>query len=338
MPLCFQMMLFMNHQVKSISLSGELPLEAFNTRLDQCIAQLFPDYSRSKLKEWILAGSVSVDGEVVNTPRYKVRGGETIIIEAQQEVQVNHSAETIALDIVFEDEHLLVLNKPAGLVVHPGVGNQTGTLLNALLAHAPELEHIPRAGIVHRLDKETTGLMVVAKTLVAQTHLVEQLQSRSMGREYEAVVMGKLIAGGSVDENIGRHPTKRTLMAVTISGKPAVTHYRVKKKYRAHTYLRLKLETGRTHQIRVHMANIKHPLVGDIQYGGRARLPKHASESFIDTLREFKRQALHAIQLSLLHPVTHESMTWQAPLPEDFVYLLSQLNHDAAENGWGENA
>jgi len=328
----------MNQQVKSISLSGELPLEAFNTRLDQCIAQLFPDYSRSKLKEWILDGSVRVDGDVIDIPRHKMRGGEIVVVEAQQEVQVNHSAENIDLDVVFEDEHILVLNKPAGLVVHPGAGNQSGTLLNALLAHAPELEHVPRAGIVHRLDKETTGLMVVAKTLIAQTHLVEQLQSRTMGREYEAVVMGKLIAGGSVDENIGRHPTKRTLMAVTISGKNAVTHYRIKKKYRAHTHLRLKLETGRTHQIRVHMANIKHPLVGDIQYGGRARLAKHSSESFIAVLRGFKRQALHAIQLTLVHPVTHESMTWQSPLPEDFVYLISQLDEDAKDNGWGENA
>ncbi|MBT1452279.1 23S rRNA pseudouridine(1911/1915/1917) synthase RluD [Glaciecola sp. XM2] len=328
----------MNQQVKSISLSGEIPLEAFNTRLDQCIAQLFPDYSRSKLKEWILAGSVSVDENVIDTPRHKVKGGELITINAHQQVQVNHTAEDIELDVVYEDSEILVLNKPAGLVVHPGAGNQSGTLLNALLAHAPELEHIPRAGIVHRLDKETTGLMVVAKTLAAQTHLVAQLQARSMGREYEAVVMGKLIAGGSVDENIGRHPTKRTLMAVTSSGKPAVTHYRVKKKFRAHTYLRLKLETGRTHQIRVHMAYIKHPLVGDIQYGGRARLPKHASESFVSMLREFKRQALHAIQLSLVHPTTGETMVWQAPLPEDFSSLLAALNEDGIENGFGENA
>jgi 23S rRNA pseudouridine1911/1915/1917 synthase len=329
-------MLFMNQQVKSISLEGELPSEAFNTRLDQCIAQLFPEYSRSKLKEWILADCVFVDGEMVNTPRLKMKGGEAIQIKAEQAVQVSDQAEVIDLDIVFEDEEILVINKPAGLVVHPGAGNQSGTLLNALLAHVPDIQHIPRAGIVHRLDKETTGLMVVAKTLSAQTHLVDQLQSRSMGREYEAVVMGNLIAGGSVDENIGRHSTKRTLMAVKQSGKPAVTHYRVKKKYRAHTYLRLKLETGRTHQIRVHMAHIKHPLVGDIQYGGRARLPKHASESFVSTLREFKRQALHAIQLTLTHPTSDERLTWQAPLPDDFKTLLVELDDDAKLNGLGD--
>ncbi|MFC4701803.1 23S rRNA pseudouridine(1911/1915/1917) synthase RluD [Glaciecola siphonariae] len=327
----------MNQQVKSISLSGEIPPEAFNTRLDQCIAQLFPEYSRSKLKEWILANCVSVDGEVVNTPRLKMKGLEQISISADLETQVEDMAEQIDLDVVFEDNDILVINKPAGLVVHPGAGNQSGTLLNALLAHVPDIEHIPRAGIVHRLDKETTGLMVVAKTLAAQTHLVEQLQSRTMGREYEAVVMGNLIAGGSIDENIGRHTTKRTLMAVKHSGKPAVTHYRVKKKYRAHTYLRMKLETGRTHQIRVHMAHIKHPLVGDIQYGGRARLPKHASENFIAVLREFKRQALHAIQLTLTHPISGETMTWQAPLPEDFKQLLAALDNDAQANGLSES-
>ncbi|WP_371195753.1 23S rRNA pseudouridine(1911/1915/1917) synthase RluD [Glaciecola sp. SC05] len=326
----------MNQQVKSISLTGELPPEAFNTRLDQCIAQLFPEYSRSKLKEWILADCVFADGDLVNTPRLKMRGGEVIQINAEQAVQVSDQPEIIALNIVYEDSDILVIDKPAGLVVHPGAGNQTGTLLNALLAHVPDIQHIPRAGIVHRLDKETTGLMVVAKTLAAQTHLVEQLQSRTMGREYEAVVMGNLIAGGSIDENIDRHATKRTLMAVRQSGKPAVTHYRVKRKYRAHTYLRLKLETGRTHQIRVHMAYIKHPLVGDIQYGGRARLPKHASESFISILREFKRQALHAIQLTLTHPITLERLTWKAPLPDDFIELLNELDKDSEENGLSE--
>ena len=330
-------MLFMNQQVKSITLEGVVPDEAFNTRLDQCLAQMFPEYSRSKIKEWILSESVYVDEEPVATPRHKVKGAESISIRAEQSVQVADEAQDIELDVVYEDEHILVINKPAGLVVHPGAGNQSGTLLNALLAHVPEIEHVPRAGIVHRLDKETTGLMVVAKTLSAQTHLVDQLQSRSMGREYEAVVMGNLIAGGTVDANIGRHPTKRTLMAVRESGKPAVTHYRIKKKYRAHTYMRLKLESGRTHQIRVHMAHIRHPLVGDIQYGGRARLPKFASESFINELREFKRQALHAIQLTLTHPVSEERMTWQADLPSDFSQLLTALNDDAQLNGLAED-
>ena len=234
---------------------------------------------------------------------------------------------------MFEDDHIMIINKHAGLVVHPGAGNQDGTLLNALLAKVPNIDQVPRAGIVHRLDKDTTGLMVVAKTLPAQTSLVEQLQSRSMGREYEALVMGTMVAGGLVDEPIGRHPNKRTSMAVSEAGKEAVTHYRVKEKFRAYTYLRLKLESGRTHQIRVHMSHIKHPLVGDTLYGGRPRLPKHASESFVDTLRGFKRQALHAAQLSLTHPISQEEMTFQAPLPEDFVNLLAEVREDTKING-----
>jgi len=272
----------MNQSVKPISLSGELPTEAFNTRLDQCLAQLFPDYSRSKLKEWIVNDCVSVDGEVSNIPRLKMKGGERIVIEAEQSVQTHDLPESIQLNIVYEDEDILIINKPADLVVHPGAGNQSGTLLNALLAHCPGIEHVPRAGIVHRLDKETTGLMVVAKNLTAQTHLVNQLQAREMGREYEAVVM------------------------------------------------------GRTHQIRVHMSHIKHPLVGDIQYGGRARLPKHASDELVDCLRYFQRQALHAIQLSLQHPSTGELMTWKCPLPDDFSQLLSQLDKDADINGFNQ--
>ena len=316
-----------------IDLSADVPETMFDKRLDQCLALLFPEYSRSKLKEWILADYVLVDGEVVNTPRLKLKSGETIEIKATQEVQVTNTPQDIDLDIVFEDEHIMIINKHAGLVVHPGAGNQDGTLLNALLAKVPNIDQVPRAGIVHRLDKDTTGLMVVAKTLPAQTSLVEQLQSRSMGREYEALVMGTMVAGGLVDEPIGRHPTKRTSMAVSEAGKEAVTHYRVKEKFRAYTYLRLKLESGRTHQIRVHMSHIKHPLVGDNLYGGRPRLPKNASESFVNTLRGFKRQALHAAQLSLTHPITQEEMTFQAPLPEDFVHLLAEVREDTKING-----
>ncbi|MEQ3651909.1 MAG: 23S rRNA pseudouridine(1911/1915/1917) synthase RluD [Glaciecola sp.] len=316
-----------------IDLSAEVPETMFDKRLDQCLALLFPEYSRSKLKEWILADYVLVDGEVVNTPRLKLKSGELIEIKATQEVQVTNTPQDIDLDIVFEDEHIMIINKHAGLVVHPGAGNQDGTLLNALLAKVPNIDQVPRAGIVHRLDKDTTGLMVVAKTLPAQTSLVEQLQSRSMGREYEALVMGTMVAGGVVDEPIGRHPNKRTSMAVSEAGKEAVTHYRVKEKFRAYTYLRLKLESGRTHQIRVHMSHIKHPLVGDTLYGGRPRLPKHASESFVNTLRGFKRQALHAAQLSLTHPISQEEMTFQAPLPEDFVNLLAEVREDTKING-----
>jgi 23S rRNA pseudouridine1911/1915/1917 synthase len=322
------MILFMSPQVNLISLQAIVPDDHYDTRLDQSIARLFPEYSRSKLKEWILAGSVKVDGEAITAPREKLKGGEAILIEAQQAVQVFNEAQDIALNVVYEDDDILVINKPANLVVHPGAGNPSGTILNALLSHYPEIEKVPRAGIVHRLDKDTTGLMVVAKTLSAQTSLVNQLQAREMGREYEAVVLGNMIAGGTVDENIGRHQTKRTLMAVREMGKPAVTHYRIKQKFRAHTHLRLKLETGRTHQIRVHMTHIKHPLVGDIQYGGRPRLPRHASASFVDMLRGFKRQALHAIQLSLTHPTTQETMTWKAPLPEDFESLLKEMRDD----------
>ncbi|GLR73082.1 23S rRNA pseudouridine(1911/1915/1917) synthase RluD [Agaribacter marinus] len=322
----------MQTKSKVIHLDGVIPEHLFNKRLDQCLAEMFHEYSRSKIKEWIEGDCVTVDGQVNNIPRTKMKGRECIIIEATQLTQTASKAEEIALDIVFEDAHILVINKPAGLVVHPGAGNPTGTMLNALLAHVPDIDKIPRAGIVHRLDKDTTGLMVVAKTLPAQTHLVEQLQSRSMGREYEAIVMGNLIAGGSVDAAIGRHPSKRTLMAVRETGKPAVTHYRVIEKFRAHTHLRLKLESGRTHQIRVHMTHIKHPLVGDNQYGGRPRPPKKAVESFAQALRDFKRQALHAAQLTLNHPNTNEEMSWQVPLPSDFNNMLAIMRQDVADN------
>ncbi len=302
-------------------------------RLDQVVADLFPDYSRSKLKEWILAGNVCVNGEPCVVPRQKMTGDEVISVEAEIEQQVVNEAQAIELDIVYEDEDILIINKPADLVVHPGAGNQDGTLLNALLAHVPDIDKVPRAGIVHRLDKDTTGLMVVAKTLPAQTHLVDQLQSRVMSREYEALVNGTMVAGGLVDAPIGRHSTKRTHMAVREMGKPAVTHYRVMEKFRAHTHVRLKLETGRTHQIRVHMAYIKHPLVGDPAYGGRLRLPKGSSDEFANTLRAFNRQALHAAQLSLYHPTTDEWMTWQAPLPQDMVALIDSVREDTKIHG-----
>jgi 23S rRNA pseudouridine1911/1915/1917 synthase len=298
---------------------------------------LFPEYSRSKLKEWILAGFVKVDDEVVTVARQKMQGDEQIDIHAQIAVQVLNTPQNIELDIVFEDEHVLVINKPAGLVVHPGAGNADGTVLNALLAHHPEIENIPRAGIVHRLDKDTTGLMVVAKTLIAQTYLVEQLQTRVMSREYEALIMGTMVAGGFVDEPIGRHPTKRTSMAVRATGKEATTHYRIKEKFRAHTHLRLKLESGRTHQIRVHMAHIRHPLVGDQLYGGRPRMPKAASEAFMQSLRNFKRQALHAAQLSFAHPISEDWLTFNAPLPDDFVQLLADVRADTEIHGIAED-
>lgn len=319
-------------QTDSIHLHGEVPEHLVGKRLDQILAEMFPDYSRSRIKDWILAGSVAVNGNCIDKPREKLLGGESIEINASIEVQSQHQAQPIELNIVYEDDDILVIDKPAGLVVHPGAGNADGTVLNALLSHAPQIDKVPRAGIVHRLDKDTTGLMVVAKTIPAQTHLVEQLQAREISREYEAVVVGPMVAGGMVDAPIGRHPTKRTSMAVRETGKPAVTHYRVIEKFRAHTHLRLKLESGRTHQIRVHMAHLRHPLVGDPLYGARPRLPKAAGEDMVNMLRSFGRQALHAAQLELEHPVTGEWLGWQSPLPTDFLQLLDVIRADTIAN------
>lgn len=322
----------MTQSPNTIQLEASTEAAHFGLRLDQVLADLFPGYSRSKLKTWIQEGNVSVNGEVITVPRHKMQMDELVTVQAEMDVQVTSEAQDIALNIVYEDEHILVINKPADLVVHPGAGNPSGTVLNALLNHCPDIDKVPRAGIVHRLDKDTTGLMVVAKTIPAQTHLVDQLQRREMSREYEAIALGTMVAGGIVDAPIGRHATKRTHMAVREMGKPAVTHFRVIEKFRAYTHLRLKLETGRTHQIRVHMAHIKHPLLGDQVYGGRPRLPKGASEEFIAALRGFQRQALHAAQLSLFHPETEEWMTWKAPLPQDMQDLLEAVKKDTKDN------
>lgn len=317
---------------QTIELQAQVNDEQFGKRLDQVIAELFPEYSRSRLKEWILAEKVQVNGEIISKARLKMNGDEDIVIQAELDVEVHHQGEDIPLDIVYEDDDIIVINKPMNLVVHPGAGNQSGTILNALLHHFPEIDTVPRAGIVHRLDKDTTGLMVVAKTVPAQTQLVADLQARQVTREYEAVCLGRLTAGGTVDKAIGRHPTKRTSMAVNAFGRESVTHYRVIKKFREHTHIRLRLETGRTHQIRVHMSHIKHPLVGDIQYGGRVRTPKGASAELIETMRGFKRQALHAAMLRFHHPVTEEEMTFEAPLPDDFLHLLTSLNQDLEDH------
>ena len=313
-----------------------VPDSCLGKRLDQTLAIMFPDYSRSRLKDWILAGSVMVNDETLTRAREKMYGGERITINAEVEAEQRYEAQNIELDIVYEDDDILVINKPAGLVVHPGAGNPDGTVLNALLHHFPAIDVVPRAGIVHRLDKDTTGLMVVAKTIAAQTNLVDALQLREITREYEAIANGLMTAGGLVDEPIGRHPTKRTNMAVTFSGRPSVTHYRVMEKYRLHTRLRLRLETGRTHQIRVHMAHITHPLVGDPVYGGRPRPPKNSTPELLTKLRNFKRQALHAAMLSLYHPITGELMTWHADLPDDFVELVELLHADTKLNATEE--
>lgn len=317
---------------QTIELTAEVQEHQFGKRLDQVIAELFPDFSRSRLKEWILADKVTVNGQIVNKAREKVATGDEIYVQGELETEVHHQAEDIKLNVVFEDEHILVINKPADLVVHPGAGNQSGTILNALLHHYPDIELVPRAGIVHRLDKDTTGLMVIAKTVQAQTQLVADIQERYVTREYEAVCLGRLTAGGTIDKAIARHPTKRTNMAVSEIGRESVTHYRVIEKFRAHTHIRLRLETGRTHQIRVHMSHIKHPLVGDYQYGGRVRPPKSASDEFMATLRGFKRQALHAAMLRFHHPITEEELTFEAPLPDDIQLLLGQLRQDKKEN------
>ncbi|HID9641985.1 TPA: 23S rRNA pseudouridine(1911/1915/1917) synthase RluD [Proteus mirabilis] len=316
---------------QQIRLNATVADSQLGQRLDQALAELFPDYSRSRIKEWILDNRVQVNDKIINKPKEKMLGGEKIEVDALIEEDVRWEPQNIPLNIVYEDDDILVINKPRDLVVHPGAGNPDGTVLNALLYRYPEIVNVPRAGIVHRLDKDTTGLMVVAKTVPAQTHLVEALQRREITREYEAVATGRMTAGGLVNEPISRHPTKRTHMAVHPMGKPAVTHYRVMEHFCAHTRLRLRLETGRTHQIRVHMAHIHHPLIGDQLYGGRPRPLKGASEEFRETLRRFDRQALHATMLRLYHPITGIEMEWHAPLPDDMVELIRVLKVDAEQ-------
>ncbi|WP_220815553.1 23S rRNA pseudouridine(1911/1915/1917) synthase RluD [Pseudomonas paralcaligenes] len=310
-----------------IQLSAEVPSDLGGQRLDQVAAQLFDEYSRSRLSGWIKDGRLTVDGAVLR-PRDIVHGGAVLSLQAEQEAQGEWAAQDIALNIVYEDEHLLVIDKPAGLVVHPAAGHADGTLLNALLHHVPDIVNVPRAGIVHRLDKDTTGLMVVAKTLQAQTRLVDQLQKRSVSRIYECICIGVITSGATIDAPIGRSSANRQRMAVIDGGKPAITHYRVLERFRSHTHVRVKLETGRTHQIRVHMTHAGYPLVGDPLYAGRFRIPPAASPTLVQTLREFPRQALHARFLELEHPATGQRMRWESPLPEDLVWLLSLLRQD----------
>jgi 23S rRNA pseudouridine1911/1915/1917 synthase len=316
---------------EKIHLDDLIPEEFSGMRLDQALAKLFPEFSRGQLTKWIKAGDVSVDNKQLR-PKDSVNGGEQIVIQTELASQDDSwTAETISLDIVYEDDDVIILNKPAGMVVHPGAGNQQGTLVNALLAHAPQLSSIPRAGIVHRIDKSTTGLLMVAKTLQAHNSLVSQLQARTVVREYQAIAVGVMTAGGTVDEPIGRHHLDRKRMAVSHTGKPAVTHYRVEQRFRAHTHIRCKLETGRTHQIRVHMAHIRHPLIGDPVYGGRFRQAKGMSESCREALQGFRRQALHAGVLGFKHPTTGEDVRWEAELPEDMQHILTILAEDARE-------
>jgi 23S rRNA pseudouridine1911/1915/1917 synthase len=305
-----------------------VPTELAGMRLDQALARMLPDYSRSRLKEWIEAGRVLVENQP-SRPRSLLTGGERIVVEAEPVMAPTVLPQALHLEIVHEDEWLIVIDKPAGLVVHPGAGNRDRTLQNALLHYDPTLAQLPRSGILHRLDKDTSGLLVVARTLAAHTALTRQLQAREIEREYEAICVGVMTAGGTIDRAIGRHRTDRVRMSVREDGRAAVTHYRVLERFRGHTHVRVNLETGRTHQIRVHFAHIRHPLVGDATYGGRLLLPRGATPALVAALRAFPRQALHASRLKLIHPRDGREAEWRAPLPADMQALLRALRADA---------
>jgi len=304
-----------------------LPREAAGLRFDQALARALPQYSRARLKSWIEAGAVQVDGRPLRG-KDRVLGGEQVRIRARLPAEERVEAEAMPLAVVFKDRSLMVIDKPAGLVVHPGAGNARHTLQNALLALDPKLALVPRAGLVHRLDKDTSGLLVIARTPEAHTALAAELAARQITREYLAVCTGVMTGGGTIDEPIGRHRTLRTRMAVRSDGRSAVTHYRVERRFRAHTLVRVTLETGRTHQIRVHLAHIGFPVVGDSAYGGRRRIPKGCSPALAAELRDFPRQALHATRLKLVHPLTQRDYEWQAPLPADMETLIAALEAD----------
>ncbi len=302
-----------------------VPEESHGQRFDRTLAELFPEFSRSRLKSWVLDGSATLDGAAV-APKQSVKAGQIIALTAEPDEVTAAAPEPMPLDFAYEDEHLLVLNKPAGLVVHPGAGNPAGTLVNGLLAFDEGLAVLPRAGLIHRLDKDTSGLLMIARTLEAHTQLVRALEARDISREYRALCLGRLTAGGTVDAPISRHSTQRTKMAVHHSGKPAVTHYRVLARFEHFTFIGCRLESGRTHQIRVHMAHKKHPLVGDPLYSGRLVNPRGASEAQLQALRDFKRQALHASRLAFDHPITGQPVELFADLPDDLQALLATLS------------
>ncbi|MBK6598370.1 MAG: 23S rRNA pseudouridine(1911/1915/1917) synthase RluD [Proteobacteria bacterium] len=308
-----------------------MPFDLAGRRLDQALAQQLPQYSRSRLQQWITLGAVLVDGKAPRS-RDVVLGGESVRVEARLEADTTVLPQTMPLNVVYEDESILIIDKPAGRVVHPGAGNRDATLQNALLAYDQRLALLPRAGLVHRIDKDTSGLLVVARNLISHTALVARMAEHAVERDYLAVCVGRMTAGGTVDAPIGRHRTQRTKMTVRTDGRAAVTHYRVQERFRGHTYLRVQLETGRTHQIRVHMAHVGYPLVGDPLYGGRPKLPPKATPELLATLAVFKRQALHAAQLRLAHPETGEPLEFSSPLPADFVHLLDVLRADVVAN------
>lgn len=305
-----------------------MPDHLANMRLDLALSKLLPEYSRTQIQEWIKNACIFVNGKPAKS-KTLMKSGEKITINAVlKEKPTLFTSSPIPLNIIHEDNAILIIHKPVGLVVHPGAGNTDNTLLNALLHHAEALKELPRAGIIHRLDKNTSGVLVVAKTRAALTHLSRQLKKRTISRTYQAIVKGLITSGGTIDEPIGRHPVLRKNMAVIDTGKPARTHYRVMERYKAYTRIKIQLETGRTHQIRVHMAHIHHPILGDPTYGGRLQLPKGASPELIDILRQFKHQALHAYELSFIHPITQKIVAYQAPIPEDMQTLIDCLKED----------
>ncbi len=313
-----------------IQIDTVIPEEMSGKRLDQALAKLLPEHSRARLQGWIRDGYVLIDKKIMR-PRDKIQGGEQVEIQAEIEVQISASPENIPLEIIFEDEYLIIINKPAGLIVHPGAGNPQHTLMNALLHHDQKLDQVPRAGIVHRLDKDTSGLLVIARTPQSHTSLVKQLQTRDMHREYVTIVSGVMTAGGTIDQPIGRHPKHRTRMAIVKNGRTAITHYRIIRKYRHHTQLQVNLETGRTHQIRVHMTWYHHPIIGDPVYGAKKQLVKGMDSNLANIVTAFPRQALHARAIQLLHPHSDELMTWEAPIPEDITELIDSLKLDAIQ-------
>jgi 23S rRNA pseudouridine1911/1915/1917 synthase len=309
----------------------DLPPEFAGRRVDQALAQLLPQYSRTRIQRWIEEGAVLLNGLSIRASDMVV-GGEAATVEARLVEETGVAAEKLPIDIVHQDSAVIVINKPAGLVVHPGAGNRAHTLQNALLAHDAKLKRVPRAGLVHRIDKDTSGLLVVARTLEAHTALVAALAAHEVEREYLAVCTGAMTGGGTVDEPIGRHRTQRIKMAVRSDGRQAITHYRIEKRFRAHTLARVRLETGRTHQIRVHLAHAGYPIVGDPQYGGRRRLPPGASSGLKQALEGFPRQALHAARLTFAHPKSGKQVSFEAPLPADLVGLLGALERDRREH------
>lgn len=312
-----------------LSLQVQLDEQYLGLRIDQVAATVWSDFSREKLKQWMKDGHLLVDGQTVK-PKYRCEGAELLTLNVELEAQTSSQPENIPLDIIYEDDDILVINKPVGMVVHPGAGNPTGTLVNALLHHVPKSKELARAGLVHRIDKDTSGLLVVAKTLEAQFSLSKQLGKKSVYRVYDLITYGNIIAGGTIDEPIKRHPVDRIKMTVLPGGKDAVTHYNVKERFQHFTRVQARLETGRTHQIRVHFTYIGHALVGDMVYMSRVRVPAGASERLTTTLKQFRRQALHAAKLGLVHPRTHEEMFFEAPLPDDFTELLTVLREEDA--------